>query len=103
MSLSRFSALETVFTRPTYDLEFVGAPSEKISDFFGSNVFNDQAMEEYLSKDAYKSLKKAINSGAKLTREQAETAAAGMKKWAMERGATHYTRSEEHTSELQSR
>ncbi|MBK8656864.1 MAG: glutamine synthetase III [Haliscomenobacter sp.] len=91
MSLSRFSALETVFTRPTYDLEFVGAPSEKISDFFGSNVFNDQAMEEYLSKDAYKSLKKAIHSGAKLTREQAETAAAGMKKWAMERGATHYT------------
>lgn len=58
MSLSRFSALETVFTRPTYDLEFVGAPSEKISDFFGSNVFNDQAMEEYLSKDAYKSLKR---------------------------------------------
>ncbi|MBK8879057.1 MAG: glutamine synthetase III [Haliscomenobacter sp.] len=91
MSLSRFSALETVFTRPTYDLEFVGAPSEKISDFFGSNVFNDQAMEEYLSKDAYKSLKKAIHSGAKLTREQAEMAAAGMKKWAMERGATHYT------------
>ncbi len=91
MSLSRFSALETVFTRPTYDLEFVGAPSEKISDFFGSNVFNDQAMEEYLSKDAYKSLKKAIHSGAKLTREQAETVAAGMKKWAMERGATHYT------------
>ena len=91
MSLSRFSALETVFTRPTYDLEFVGAPSEKISDFFGSNVFNDEAMEEYLSKDSYKSLKKAIHSGAKLTREQAETVAAGMKKWAMERGATHYT------------
>jgi len=91
MSLSRFSALETVFTRPTYDLEFVDVPSEKISSFFGSNVFNDESMEEYLSKEAYKSLKKTIHAGAKLTREQADLVATGMKKWAMDMGATHYT------------
>lgn len=91
MSLSRFSALETVFTRPTYDLEFVDAPGEKISSFFGCNVFNNETMEDYLSKEAYKSLKKAINAGAKLTREQADLVATGMKKWAMDMGATHYS------------
>lgn len=91
MSTTRFNALETVISRSTYDLEFVEVPGEKISSFFGSNVFSEQAMEEYLSKDAFKSLKKAIHSGNKLSREQADVVAAAMKKWAMEQGATHYT------------
>ncbi|MFZ4560698.1 MAG: glutamine synthetase III [Saprospiraceae bacterium] len=91
MSLSRFSALETVFTRPSHELAFADVPSEKISSFFGCNVFNDESMEEYLSKEAYKSLKKTIHSGAKLSREQADLVANGMKKWAMDMGATHYT------------
>ncbi|MFM8361099.1 MAG: glutamine synthetase III [Haliscomenobacter sp.] len=91
MSLSRFSALETVFTRPSHELAFADVPAEKISSFFGCNVFNDESMEEYLSKEAYKSLKKTIHSGAKLSREQADLVANGMKKWAMDMGATHYT------------
>ncbi len=91
MSNSRFSALETVINRSNYDLEFVASPGEKISSFFGCNVFNDQAMEDYLSKDAYKSLKKAMHSGNKLSRDQADVVAAAMKKWAMDMGATHYS------------
>jgi len=91
MSLSRFSAVETIQNRVNGELEEVKAPAKKISDFFGANVFGDAAMKEYLSKDAYKAVKKSIGSGDKLSREDADVVAAAMKKWAMDRGATHYT------------
>jgi len=91
MSLSRFSAVETILNRQNEEMEYVGPPSKKISDFFGANVFGDSTMQEYLSKDAYKSVRKAIASGAKLSREDSDVVAAAMKKWAMDHGATHYT------------
>ncbi|NRB65112.1 MAG: glutamine synthetase III [Saprospiraceae bacterium] len=91
MSLSRFSAIETIINRQSNEVEEVVTPSSKISNFFGANVFNDATMKEYLSKDAYKSAKKSISKGAKLSREDADVIAAAMKKWAMDRGATHYT------------
>lgn len=92
MSLSRFSAVETIFNRNGEEVDHVSVvPSKKISDFFGANVFGDSAMQEYLSKDAYRSVRKSISTGAKLSREDADVVAAAMKKWAMDRGATHYT------------
>ncbi|MDT8415679.1 MAG: glutamine synthetase III [Flavobacteriaceae bacterium] len=61
------------------------------SDLFGKNVFNDQAMRQYLSKEAYKSVLDATENGSKIDRKLAEHIAAGMKLWALSKGATHYT------------
>jgi len=89
--LSRFSALDTIFNRGVDEVEYVDVPSNKISEFFGANVFNDHAMKEYLPEEAYLSVKAAISTGSKLSREDADVVATAIKKWAMERGATHYT------------
>ena len=62
-----------------------------ISDVFGTKVFNDEVMQEYLPKKTYQSLKKTIESGEELTPEVANVVAHGMKEWALKNGATHYT------------
>ncbi|MBQ4297391.1 MAG: glutamine synthetase III [Clostridia bacterium] len=62
-----------------------------IPELFGSLVFNDKAMRERLSPEAYASLKKTREEGSPLTPETAEAVAAAMKDWALEHGATHYT------------
>ena len=89
MSFSRFNAMDTLQNRPE-DVNFYDIPSEPISSFFGENVFNEKAMRDYLSEDAYLSVKAAIQSGSKLSREVADVVATAMKTWAMEKGATHY-------------
>jgi glutamine synthetase len=60
----------------------------KVSDYYASNVFTDTAMREYLSDDAYKAVRGAIKNGTKISREIADAVAAGMKSWAMQKGAT---------------
>jgi glutamine synthetase len=69
----------------------VETPSKNISDYFGVNVFDLHKMEHYLSKEAYKVVKKAIEDGKSLTRQEANQVAIGLKAWALERGATHFT------------
>lgn len=91
MSLTRYSALEAVQHRSPYDIDHVVAPDTKISAFFGSHVFGDSIMREYLPEEVYNNLKEAISAGAKISREDAEVIASGMKRWALDRGATHYT------------
>ncbi|MCB9292581.1 MAG: glutamine synthetase III [Lewinellaceae bacterium] len=91
MSLSRFQALDTILNRSNFELEYVDIPDSKISSFFGCNVFNDAAMREYMTEEAFSNVKLAIESGAKLSREDADVVAGAMKRWAMDRGATHYT------------
>jgi len=91
MSLSRFSALETIFNRPRAEQDAVDVPGRQISSFFGQNVFNDAAMRRYLPEDEYLNVKAAIQSGAKLSRADADVVAEGMKRWAMDKGATHFT------------
>ena len=63
--------------------------NKKITEYFGSLVFNDDVMRERLSGDDYAALKKAIDEGAPLTMEVADRIAAAMKDWAIEKGATH--------------
>lgn len=67
--------------------------SEKIdvTEIFGKNVFNDSAMREKLPKSVYKKLKQTIEDGAELDPSIADVVAHGMKDWAIERGATHYS------------
>ena len=88
MSRLRFRVVERAFqTKPAE----VKIPSERPSEYFGKYVFNREKMFKYLSSDVYKKLTDAIDNGASLDRSIANAVADGMKKWAIEMGATHYT------------
>ncbi len=63
----------------------------KISDLFGCNVFSKNAMKQYLSEEAYRSIMESINKGTKIEYKLADQIATAMKTWAISRGATHYT------------
>ncbi len=63
----------------------------KVTEIFGSKVFNDETMKERLPKDAYKALRNTIEEGRPLDRELANVIAHAMKEWAIELGATHFT------------
>ena len=88
MSNKRLIALKTFVSRKKVLTE---ENTGNISDYFGDNVFNDKSMQAYLSTDAYIQLKELISQNKKVKPELADQLAFGMKKWAMERGATHYT------------
>ncbi len=63
----------------------------RVTEIYGSNVFNDATMRERLPKTTYKSLKKTIDEGLALDVSVADVVASAMKDWAMEKGATHFT------------
>ena len=88
MASLRFKAVEEASKRKAIEIP---APAEKTSDYFGKYVFNRNNMRKYLSKDTYKQVLNAIDKGEPLEREVADYVAAGMRMWAMEMGATHYT------------
>ena len=88
MSMSRFNAVEKASNRKAVEAI---TPNEKVSEYFGENVFNRKAMKKYLSKETYKLLTEAIDSGTAIDREIANHVAAGMRMWALEKGVTHYT------------
>lgn len=62
-----------------------------IPETFGENVFNSQVQKETLPSEVYKLLRETIESGKKLDVSIAGTVASAMKKWAVSKGATHYT------------
>lgn len=62
-----------------------------ITDIFAEDVFTDEVMEERLPKTTYRTLRETIDSGGSLDLETADVLAEEMKKWAIEKGATHYT------------
>lgn len=62
-----------------------------ISQYFGQKVFDIEKMRRYLSNDAFQSVQLAISEGLKIDRKVADQIASGMKSWAVENGATHYT------------
>jgi len=69
----------------------VQAPGEKVSDYFGSNIFDLETMKKYLPSSAYENIKKAIETWGVIDQKIADSVASAMKAWAMERGVTHYT------------
>ncbi len=69
----------------------VTAPAERPCDYFGRKVFTREKMYKYLPKDVYEKMLEVIDGGARLDRNVADAVAAGMKQWASELGATHYT------------
>jgi glutamine synthetase len=69
----------------------VSAPSTKISEFFGCNVFDKKKMKDFLSKEVFEKLSSAINQGELINQDDANHIATAMKTWAISKGVTHYT------------
>ena len=88
MAVIRFSSLEKINTRVPVNVE---PPSKEVADYFGINLFDDKKMQKYLAQDAYDHVKKSISKGMPIDRKMADSVAIGMKSWAVDRGATHYT------------
>ena len=88
MSKLRFRVVETAFKKQAVE---VPTPDERPSGYFGQNVFNRAKMFKYLTEKAYGRITDCIDNGTPLDRETADAVAVGMKKWAIEMGATHYT------------
>jgi glutamine synthetase len=86
MSL-RFDAIRQLTDKST---ALVGAPN-KTTTFFASNVFTMKTAREFLSDEAYKSLRASVKAGHKIDREMANQIANGMRAWAETKGVTHYT------------
>ena len=87
MSTLRFQALREASTRKPVKFEEI----DRKSAIFGSNVFNDKAMKQYLTSDAFKGVQGAVQRGTKIDRKLADYIAMGMKEWALSKGVTHYT------------
>lgn len=81
-ALSEFSA---------HKIERYCVETKPVSSFFGQNVFDLKKMRSYLPEVAYNAVVKAIEDGERIDRGVATQIAEGMRTWAMERGATHYT------------
>jgi glutamine synthetase len=88
MSKLRFRVVETAFKKKAIEAP---APEERPSEYFAKYVFNRSKMFKYLPSKVYEKLVDVIDNGSTLDRSIAGDVAAGMKKWAMEMGATHYT------------
>ncbi|MFV0505136.1 MAG: glutamine synthetase III [Bacteroidales bacterium] len=88
MAHVRFEALREAYSRHPKEVK---KNSPLTSDYYGKLVFSRKKMEKYLSKYAYKAVVDASRSGASVDRRVASEIALGMKQWALENGATHYT------------
>lgn len=87
MSKQRFSAIARSNKRSRIEVKENG----RRSDYFGMNVFNEERMLQFLTKEAFDRIKSAVVSGTKIDRKVADQVAEGMKAWAISMGATHYT------------
>ncbi len=88
MAYLRFKALENLsYKKP---LEVI-PPSEKISDYFGTNAFGLEKMQQTLSPDVFERVKYYIDKDKKIDNETADAVAAAAKTWAIAKGVTHYT------------
>jgi len=88
MATFRYAAYQKLLERKPVEVK---RESELTSDYYGMLVFDRPKMKKYLSKDAYKAVCDAIDNGTTIDRRLADGVAIGMKAWAMENGATHYT------------
>ncbi len=88
MSMLRFKVVDEAIRRKALEVHL---PAERPSEYFGMYVFNQDRMRKYLPNHTYEALVNTMNKRMPMSRELADSVAAGMKKWAMEMGATHYT------------
>ncbi len=88
MSNLRFKMVEAAIGRKALN---VPVPELRPSEYFGCKVFNTEKMRKYLPKQVFDALQNTIENHTSLSRDVADAVAVGMKQWAMENGATHYT------------
>lgn len=88
MSSLRFKVVDEAFNRKADPVEI---PVERPEIYYGTHVFNRQKMVEYLPAETFKALVNAIDNKEPLPRDVADSVADGMKRWAIENGARHYT------------
>ncbi|MBD5338136.1 MAG: glutamine synthetase type III [Bacteroides sp.] len=88
MSDLRFKSVIEASARKPVKVEI---PRERVEKYYGEKVFNRQKMFEYLPKQTYEALVDAIDNKKPLSRELADSVADGMKRWAIDMGARHYT------------
>ena len=87
-TLLRFKMVDAAINHTAID---VHAPEGRPSDYFGAKVFTGKTMRKYLDKKTFEALSDTMANGTPLTREVADSIAAGMRQWALEHGADHYT------------
>lgn len=88
MTTRRFQAIDAINRYQTFST--VDYQHVQTGDYYGEDVFGLKAMQKHLPKSVYKSLKQTIERGAPLDLTLADAVAAGMKEWALSKGATHY-------------
>ncbi len=88
MSLLRFKMVDAAINHAAVE---PNAPEGRPSDYFGEKVFNHDAMRKYLDKRTYAILSETMEKRTPLPFEVADSVAAGMRQWALEHGADHYT------------
>ncbi len=88
MSTLRFKMVETAFGKKPHETDL---PKGRPSEYYAMYVFNREKMFRYLSPEVYAKLINVIDTGSALDSSIADEVAAGMKKWAVEMGVTHYT------------
>ena len=88
MSLNRQQVMHDVLDRKP---KLPKRPDNKISTYYGENVFNKFVMRSYLPDEAYEGILRAMDDGTPVDRKVADQTASAMKEWAISRGATHYT------------
>lgn len=88
MSKFRFKCVEEAISHKVVPVDI---PKERPQQYYAKNVFNRQRMMEYLPLKTFEALCKAIDNKEPLSREVADSVAEGMKQWAIDSGARHYT------------
>lgn len=88
MSNLRFKSVVEASRRKAVQVEI---PKERVEKYYGCKVFNRAKMFEYLPRETYSSLVDSIDNKKPLDRKVADSVAEGMKRWAIDSGARHYT------------
>ena len=88
MSNIRFKAIEMALSRPRRNMPGIQG---KISDYYGELTFNYDKMREFMSREAFDSVKRASETGEKINRLVADQVASAMKAWALGKGVTHFS------------
>ncbi len=84
----RFRMVEAALNHRAVEVK---APGARPSDYFGEKVFGRNVMRKYLDKPTYEALLNTMDNGTPLSSELADSVAAGMRQWALDNGADHYT------------
>ena len=88
MSNIRFEALKTAFSHKPAKVE---VPEGKVRDYFAQDVFTREKMKEYIAQEVLEQLFDDVDNGRTIHRDIADIVAIGIRKWAIEHGATHFT------------